>query len=134
MGVILSYPLQGRDRLTMVCPIGHIMHVRINYYRTARGDEPVRDYVRALSPRERDVWDETLALLEAFGSDAPVSLRQLQGKLWEIRVGRHRVAYVLLAGSQMVLLHAFKKQGQRTPRRDIELALRRAKEVLGGVP
>jgi phage-related protein len=71
-------------------------------------------------------------LLGTFGVEAPVSLRQLQGKLWEIRVGRHRVAYVLLAGPQMVLLHAFKKQGRRTPRHEIELALRRAKEVLGG--
>jgi len=32
----------------------------------------------------------------------------------------------------MVLLHAFKKQGQQTARSDLDLALRRAKEVLGG--
>lgn len=94
----------------------------------------MREYFRALPQRERDQWDEAITLLGIFGLDAPVSLRQLQGKLWEIRVGRHRVAYVLVAGPQMVLVHAFKKQGQRTPRRDIELALRRAKEVLGGAP
>lgn len=94
----------------------------------------MREYVRALPPRERNEWDEALMLLSIFGLDAPVSLRQLQGKLWEIRVGRHRVAYVVLSGPQMVLVHAFKKQGQRTPRYEIELALRRAKEVLGGAP
>jgi len=71
-------------------------------------------------------------LLGLFGLEAPVSLRQLEGKLWEIRIGRHRVAYVIVTGPEMVLLHAFKKQRQRTARGDIELALRRAKEVLGG--
>jgi phage-related protein len=71
-------------------------------------------------------------LLGLFGLEAPVSLRQLEGKLWEIRMGRHRVAYVIVTGSEMVLLHAFRKQGQRTARSDLDLALRRAKEVLGG--
>lgn len=94
----------------------------------------MRDYINTLPARERDEWDETLTLLGIFGLDSPVSLRQLRGKLWEIRVGRHRVAYVLVSGPEMVLLHAFKKQGQRTPRRDLDLAVQRATEVLGGAP
>jgi phage-related protein len=74
-----------------------------------------------------------LTLLGLFGLEAPVPLRQLKGKLWEIRIGRHRAAYVIVSGPEMVLLHAFKKQGQRTAGIDLALALRRAKEVLGGV-
>jgi phage-related protein len=108
-----------------------LVRVRIRYYRTARGDEPVRDYVAGLPARERDDWDEALMLLGLFGLDAPTSLRQLEGKLWEIRLGRHRVAYVLISGAEMVLVHAFKKQGQRTPRRDLDLALQRCRQVLG---
>ena len=92
----------------------------------------MRDYIAGLPRRERDDWDEALTLLGLFGLEAPVSLRQLEGKLWEIRIGRHRVAYVIVTGPEMVLLHAFKKQGRRTARRDIDLALRRAQEVLGG--
>jgi phage-related protein len=108
--------------------------MRIRYYRSARGDEPVREYLAALPPRERDDWDEALTLLGLFGVDAPLSLRQLEGKLWEIRAGRHRVAYVLVTGPEMVLLHAFKKQGQRTSRRDLDLARQRATQILGGSP
>ena len=107
--------------------------VRLRYYRSARGDEPVRDYIAALPARERDDWDEALTLLGLFGLEAPVSLRQLQGKLWEIRLGQHRIAYVVVSGPEMVLLHAFKKQGKRTSQRDLSLALRRAREVLGGI-
>jgi phage-related protein len=106
--------------------------VRIKYYRSLRGDEPVRDYIAELPQRDRDRWDEALTLLGLFGLDAPLSLRQLEGKLWEIRLGRHRVAYVMITGPEMVLLHAFKKQGQRPARSDLDLAVRRAKEVLGG--
>ena len=92
----------------------------------------MREYIAGLPIRERDDWDEALTLLGLFGVEAPVSLRQLEGKLWEIRTGRHRVAYVIVTGPEMVLLHAFKKQGQRTARSDLDLAVRRAKEVLGG--
>ena len=92
----------------------------------------MREYIAALPTRERDDWDEALTLLGLFGLDAPVSLRQLDGKLWEIRLGRHRVAYIIVRGPEMVLLHAFKKQGQRTARTDLDVAVRRAREVLGG--
>ena len=63
-----------------ICRIGHTYRVRIRYYRTSRGDEPVRDYLAGLPARERDDWDETLALLGELGLEAPVSLRQLEGK------------------------------------------------------
>ena len=92
----------------------------------------MRNYIAGLPRRERDDWDEALTLLGLFGLEAPLSVRQLEGKLWEIRIGRHRVAYVIVTGPEMVLLHAFKKQGRRTAQRDLDLALRRAKEVLGG--
>jgi len=117
--------------LISICRIGHTYRVRIRYYRTSRGDEPVRDYLAGLPARERDDWDETLALLGELGREAPVSLRQLEGKLWEIRVGKHRIAYVVVSGPELILLHAFKKQGRRTPRTDLDLALKRAREVLG---
>ncbi|MBX3023677.1 type II toxin-antitoxin system RelE/ParE family toxin [bacterium] len=105
--------------------------MRIRYYRSA-GETSRSAYIATLPTRERDDWDETLTLLGLFGLDAPVSLHQLDGKLWEVRVGRHRVAYVIVRGPEMVLLHAFKKQGQRTARSDLDLATRRAREVLGG--
>lgn len=92
----------------------------------------MRGYFARLPTRERDDWDEALTLLGQLGLEAPVALRQLEGKLWEIRVGRHRVAYVVVTGPEMVLLHAFKKHGQRTSRDDLDVARRRAKEILGG--
>jgi phage-related protein len=44
------------------------------------------------------------------------------------RDGIARAAYVA-AGERVVVVHVFVKKTQKTPRRDIEMALRRAKEV-----
>ena len=43
--------------------------------------------------------------------------------------GIARAAYVTAAGHRVVVVHVFVKKTQKTPRRGIETALRRAKEV-----
>ena len=60
-------------------------------------------------------------------------VRHLTGALWEMRLkgrsGISRVLYVTVSGRRMVILRAFVKKSRRTPRREIELALRRAEEI-----
>jgi phage-related protein len=60
--------------------------------------------------------------------------RPLTGKLWELRVSSGRLDYRLLyfahTGHRFVLLHAFSKKTRRTPRCEIEIALRRMAELL----
>jgi len=58
----------------------------------------------------------------------------LRGKLWEIKFkskgGGYRVIYVMVEQDSMLWLHAFKKDSQKTPPEELELAERRMKEVL----
>ena len=53
--------------------------------------------------------------------------------LWEVRsnLSGGRIARVIFAivGGEMVLLHGFEKKTQKTPMHDIELALRRKREI-----
>jgi phage-related protein len=60
-------------------------------------------------------------------------VKHLEGKLWEMRMkgrdGIARAAYVTAVGYRVVVVHVFVKKTQKTPRREIETALRRAKEV-----
>jgi phage-related protein len=65
-------------------------------------------------------------------NDTLIILKPIEGKLWEIKLSAHRIFYVVISGPTMVLLHAFKKEGQRTPVKDRELAKKRMKSVLGG--
>jgi phage-related protein len=74
------------------------------------------------------------AILEniaGYGLKAPlVSMRQIKGKLWELRISQTRIFYAVIEGDTIVLLHAYKKQGQKAPSREIETALRRMKQLL----
>jgi phage-related protein len=60
-------------------------------------------------------------------------LKHLDGPLWEMRMrgkdGIGRAAYVTATAQRVVVVRVFAKKTQKTPRREIELALKRAKEV-----
>jgi phage-related protein len=60
-------------------------------------------------------------------------IKHLEDRLWEMRLkGRDGIArslYVTASGWRVVILRTFVKKTQKTPRREIELARRRAKEV-----
>ena len=60
-------------------------------------------------------------------------VKHLQGALWEIRlIGRDGIAraiYVTASGQRVVVVRVFRKKTQKTPRSEIELALKRAEEV-----
>jgi phage-related protein len=61
-------------------------------------------------------------------------VKHLDDKLWEMRLtgrdGIARALYITAAGRRVVVLRAFVKKTQKTPRSEIELALRRAEEII----
>ena len=60
-------------------------------------------------------------------------VKHLEGAVWEMRMkgrdGIARAAYVTASGQRVVVVRVFTKKTQKTPRREIETALKRAKEV-----
>ena len=60
-------------------------------------------------------------------------VKHLEGRLWEIRLkgrsGSSRALYVTAVGKRVVIVRVFVKKTEKTPRREIELALSRAKSV-----
>jgi phage-related protein len=60
-------------------------------------------------------------------------IKHLQGRLWEMRLsgrdGIARAIYVTCIGRRIVVVHAFVKKSQKTPRAAMEIAARRAKEI-----
>ena len=64
----------------------------------------------------------------------PPHVKHLQGRLWEMRLrgrdGIARALYVTATGQRVVVVRVFVKKTQKTPRREIELALERAKEIV----
>lgn len=104
--------------------------MKVSFYTTTSGRVPVLEYVNKLAKVERA---RVLALLDQIEHDGldtiGVQFRQIDGKLWEIKLSAHRIFYVLLLGQEMVLLHAYRKQGQKMPLKERSVALKRIKEV-----
>ena len=74
-------------------------------------------------------------MIRAFGIERVHEpyIKHLEGQLWEMRLrgkdGIARAIYVTAVGRRVVVLRVFTKKTQKTPRREIELARQRAKEV-----
>ncbi|MGB7416224.1 MAG: type II toxin-antitoxin system RelE/ParE family toxin [Thermosynechococcaceae cyanobacterium] len=103
----------------------------VAFYRTVAGSEPVREWLKDLAPEDRRRVGEDLQALE-FGWPLGMPLcHSLGNGLWEVRssISDRRIARVIfcIAYERMVLLHAFIKKTQKTPKRDIDLALKRKK-------
>lgn len=60
-------------------------------------------------------------------------MKYLEQGLWEIRMkgrdGISRAIYVVAKPKRVVVIRVFRKKTQKTPRKEIRLALERAKEV-----
>lgn len=60
-------------------------------------------------------------------------VKHVTGPLWEMRLkgraGIARAMYVTAAGRRVAIVRVFVKKTEKTPRREIELALSRAKSV-----
>jgi phage-related protein len=83
----------------------------------------------------RASFERIARLVEAVGLERVREpyIKHLEDRIWEIRLrgrdGIARALYVTASGRRVVILRVFAKKTQKTPRREIELARRRAKEI-----
>ena len=109
-----------------------VLSVKIRFYETSSGARPAEKYIASLPLVERAKVLAAIEDVRKFGlEDSGVTFRHISGKLWEIKVSAQRVFYVVISGPEMVLMHAYKKEGQKAPRGEIATAQRRMKDVLG---
>ena len=81
-------------------------------------------------------FDYISQLIEEFGLEQvrEPHVKHVRGPLWEMRMkardGISRALYVTAVGRRVVVVRVFVKKTQTTPNREIELAMKRAKEVV----
>jgi len=102
----------------------------VRFFMTEAGTEPVRDWLRALSAADRKLIGENIKTVQ-FGWPRGMPLvDHLGGNIWEVRSKLDsRIARTLfvIESDVMVLLHAFIKKQQKTPKPDLDLAKDRLK-------
>jgi phage-related protein len=109
--------------------------VRIQFHRSRSGRSYIESFLQALNVQDRAAVLAVFEDIRLYGLSAVgCEFRQLEGKLWEIKIrapnGGYRFFYVMLAADWMHVLHAYRKQGQKAPKKELEIARKRMKEVL----
>jgi phage-related protein len=104
----------------------------IIFYESDLGDKPVEEFVASLGAAVRAKVVRTLELLRTQQIVPSKFWKKLRGSdLWEVRVeyagNIYRVLVALAKNNRVILLHAFQKKSQKTPRQDMEIALQRQK-------
>jgi phage-related protein len=102
------------------------------FFRTDRGNEPVREWLLTLAKAERKtIGGDVLKVQYCWPIGKPL-VGNLGDGLWEVRsrLG-DRIARVIFCveGQTMVLLHGFIKKTQKTPKHDLDLATKRKNQL-----
>ncbi|MBN1999433.1 type II toxin-antitoxin system RelE/ParE family toxin [candidate division KSB1 bacterium] len=110
----------------------NLFRLKVVFYKTETGNEPVREWLQALTREEKKVIGEDIKTIQ-FGWPLGMPLiRKLENDLWEIRSHlKNRIARVLftIIDDHMILLHGFIKKSQKTPKQDIQLARKRIQDM-----
>lgn len=106
---------------------------RLEFYRTARGDEPVLDYIRAQAKAHRAKIGRALQYLKELGHSARRPMVDYLGSgIYELRIPadghQHRVLYFFHERTVIVVTSAFLKNEEKVPPEEVTRALRRKAE------
>lgn len=102
--------------------------LRVVFYRTEAGNEPVRLWLKSLDRPDRKTLGEDVKTAQYGWPLGMPLIRKLEPGLWEIRShitgGIARVLFTVGDGT-MVLLHGFVKKTQKTPPAELRTARKR---------
>jgi len=109
--------------------------LRVVFFRTDTGNEPVREWLRALPDEEKKkIGEDILTVQFAWPLGKPL-VGSLGNGIWEVRSSlQNRIARILFAvvHQEIVLLHGFIKKERKAPQQDLDLANKRKRQYLQG--
>lgn len=106
---------------------------KVLFFQTARGDSPVEDFIKE---QDEATYAKVLQSIKLLANSGPFLkppyIKKLQDKLYELRIsGRVAIRiFYTIANNEYYLLHAFKKKSQKTPSKELKVALDRIKEIV----
>ncbi len=109
---------------------------KVELYKTPSGRVPVQEYLERLTKESKTLELAQIALFRrrleehgmAVNNDYPNTIRKLRDDIYELRPGKNRVFFFYYTGNKFVLLHAYRKHGQKAPTSEIDKAVKEMKD------
>lgn len=110
------------------------MKWNIEYYTNPDGKSPIKDFIDSLPLKAKARTVKTLDLLESYGIQmGEPHVKNVARKLWELRVkakeGIFRFFFIVKKNRIIILLHGFQKKSEKTLKRELDIAIKRMKEI-----
>ena len=106
---------------------------RVKFFQTSRGDYPVKEFIGEQNEATYAKIIHAIGLLATNGPYLkPPYIKKFYQKLYELRISGKiavRIFYSVFKG-EYYLLHAFKKKTEKTPKKELKIALDRMKELI----
>jgi len=112
---------------------GNIAMFQLNYYETEKGNAPLSSYLESLVEKHDEKSLILIKLyiekLREYGNEINIHFKENASRkesdgLYELRPGKHRVFFFFWHKGEIVLLHAFHKKSKRTPKNELDTALK----------
>lgn len=102
----------------------------VEFYAFANGEVPALDWLLQQNPKVQANYSTKFGLLQEFGLKLhEPHVKTLGPKIFELRIRCEKICYRMLfspvPSRRFIMLHAFVKKSQKTPRSDIQIAEKR---------
>jgi phage-related protein len=107
--------------------------LRVVFYKTEAGTEPVREWLKEMPKDDRTVIGAAVLTVQYAWPIGKPLVDNLGDGIWEVRSRlRNRIARTLFAvvAEEIVLLHGFIKKQQKSPQDEVNLAKKRKRQYL----
>lgn len=109
--------------------------MKVLFYKSSSGRNLILEYINKQDQVSNDNCLESISLLEKYGFSLPPKLlKKIKGvkKLWELRVlgkNQHRFFFTTQLSDTALILHGFVKKSQKTPKKELDKAISRMKNI-----
>ena len=105
----------------------------VRFYRSEKGVEPVRDWLKSLDTLDRTKIGQAVKMVEYGWPVGMPTCRPIGNGLYEVRAtlpsNREARIFFCIHNNYMVLLHGMIKKTQKTPQQDLAIARHRQSSV-----
>ena len=107
--------------------------ITVRFFKQNEGGEPVREWLQSLSIPDKKIVGHDIMVVEFSWPLGSPLVKYLASEIWEVRsqLTSSKIARVLfcIENNNMFLLHGFIKKTQKILKSDMDLAIKRKKQL-----